>query len=53
VEPVAKVFLKKAEYDYATLRPSIFELLDKLAGDRIGHQSRVLIKAEPACACRT
>lgn len=44
MESATKVFLKKAEYDYGTLRPLIFELLDELAGDKIGNQSRVLIK---------
>ncbi len=39
-----KVILRRAEYDYGTLRPLIFELLDGLAGDKIGDKSRVLIK---------
>ena len=41
---VGKVILRRAEYDYDTLKPLIFELLDGLAGDKIGHKSRVLIK---------
>jgi uncharacterized protein (DUF362 family)/Pyruvate/2-oxoacid:ferredoxin oxidoreductase delta subunit len=43
-ESVVKVILRRAEYDYGTLKPLIFELLDDLAGDRIGNASRVLIK---------
>ena len=41
---MGKVILRRAEYDYGTLRPLIFELLDGLAGDKIGDKSRVLIK---------
>ena len=41
---VKKVILRRADYDYDTLRPLIFELLDDLVGDRIGNKSRVLIK---------
>jgi uncharacterized protein (DUF362 family) len=41
---VEKVILRKAEYDYGTLRPLIFELLDELVGDKIRNRSRVLIK---------
>jgi uncharacterized protein (DUF362 family)/Pyruvate/2-oxoacid:ferredoxin oxidoreductase delta subunit len=43
-DDVEKVVLRRAEYDYGTLRPVIFELLDGLAGDKIGDKSRVLIK---------
>jgi len=41
---MSKVILKRAEYDYDTLKPLVFELFDDLAGDRIGHASHVLIK---------
>ena len=41
---MSKVILRRAEYDYGTLRPLIFELLDELVGDKIGKKSRVLIK---------
>ena len=41
---MGKVILRRAEYDYGNLRPLIFELLDGLAGDKIGDKSRVLIK---------
>jgi uncharacterized protein (DUF362 family)/Pyruvate/2-oxoacid:ferredoxin oxidoreductase delta subunit len=41
---VAKVFLRRAGYDYGTLRPLIFELLDDLVGGRMGSRARVLIK---------
>lgn len=39
-----KVILRRAEYDSGSLRPLIFEILDGLAGDKIGNNSRVLIK---------
>jgi uncharacterized protein (DUF362 family)/Pyruvate/2-oxoacid:ferredoxin oxidoreductase delta subunit len=54
-----KVILRRAEYDYVHLRPLIFELLEALAGDKIGYGSRVLIKpnllapAEPGKAVLT
>ncbi|MDH4232715.1 MAG: DUF362 domain-containing protein [Nitrospirota bacterium] len=43
-ESVLKVMLRRAEYECSTLKPLIFELLDGLAGDRIGKAGRVLIK---------
>jgi uncharacterized protein (DUF362 family)/ferredoxin len=39
-----KVILKKADYDYDTLRPLIFDILDGLAGAKIGPETKVLIK---------
>ena len=56
---VSKVIFRRAEYDYGTLRPLIFELLEELAGDKIRKKSRVLIKpnllapAQPAKAMLT
>jgi uncharacterized protein (DUF362 family) len=41
---MTKVILRRAEYDYDTLKPLVFEFFDDLAGDRVGHASRVLIK---------
>jgi len=41
---VGKVILRRTEYDYCNLRPLIFELLERLAGDKIRDKSRVLIK---------
>ena len=38
-----KVILRKAEYDNS-LRPIIFEILEELAGEKIGAGTRVLIK---------
>ena len=41
---MAKVIIKKAEYDYELLKPIIFGLMDALGGAQIGQNSRVLIK---------
>ena len=41
---MTKVLLKTASYDYETLKPLIFEMIDTLGGDQISSQSRVLIK---------
>ncbi|HDZ84700.1 MAG TPA: DUF362 domain-containing protein, partial [Nitrospirae bacterium] len=41
---MSKVYIRKAEYDYTTLRPLVFELMDSIAGDLIKKGSRVLIK---------
>ena len=41
---MGKVILRGAEYDYATLRPLVFDLFDELIGDKIRNKSRVLIK---------
>jgi len=32
---MSKVIIRKAGYDYAALKPVIYELMDALAGDRI------------------
>ena len=40
----APVYIRKAVYDYATLKPLVFELMDAVAGDRIQKGSRVVIK---------
>jgi uncharacterized protein (DUF362 family)/Pyruvate/2-oxoacid:ferredoxin oxidoreductase delta subunit len=39
-----KVIVEKASYDYETLRPLIFGMMDALGGDLIETHSRVLIK---------
>jgi uncharacterized protein (DUF362 family)/Pyruvate/2-oxoacid:ferredoxin oxidoreductase delta subunit len=39
-----KVIFKKAAYDYETLKPILFEMIDSLGGDCIKRQDRVLIK---------
>ncbi len=41
---MTKVLLKKASYDYETLKPLIFEIIDTIGGDQIPSRSRVLIK---------
>lgn len=41
---MSTVIIRKAEYDYSTLKPIIFELMDSLGGDRIQKNSRVVIK---------
>ncbi len=41
---MSEVLIRKAEYNYAALRPIIFEIMDLLAGDRIQSNSRVVIK---------
>jgi uncharacterized protein (DUF362 family)/NAD-dependent dihydropyrimidine dehydrogenase PreA subunit len=41
---MSKVYIRKAEYDYSTLKPLIFELMDSIAGDLIQKGSRVVIK---------
>jgi len=41
---MTKVIIKKADYDYDTLKPLVFELIDSLGGKRIGKNSRVVIK---------
>lgn len=41
---MSKVYIRKAEYDYTTLKPLIFELMDSIAGDLIQKESRVVIK---------
>jgi len=39
-----KVLITKASYDYATLRPLVFEMMNALGGDMIENHSRVVIK---------
>ena len=39
-----KVYIRKAEYDYSTLKPLVFELMDSIAGDLIQKGKRVVIK---------
>jgi uncharacterized protein (DUF362 family)/Pyruvate/2-oxoacid:ferredoxin oxidoreductase delta subunit len=39
-----KVIVKKAAYDYETLRPLVFEMMTALGGDLIENHSRVVIK---------
>lgn len=39
-----KVIFKKAAYDYETLKPILFEMIDFISGDCIKRQDRVLIK---------
>lgn len=39
-----KVFFKKAAYDYETLRPIVFELIDSVNSGTINNNSRVIIK---------
>ncbi|MBU0699533.1 MAG: DUF362 domain-containing protein [Pseudomonadota bacterium] len=41
---MSKVFIKTATYDYDTLKPTIFEMLDAMGADLIPERSRVLIK---------
>ncbi len=41
---MTKVIVKKADYDYDTLKPLIYELMDSLGGQQIGKNSRVVIK---------
>jgi len=41
---MTKVIIKKADYDYDSLKPVVFELMDSLGGERIGKNSRVVIK---------
>ncbi len=41
---MSTVFLRKASYDYKTLKPALFEIIDSTAGDLIKKNSRVIIK---------
>ena len=41
---MSKVYIRKAEYDYSTLKPIVFEMMDSIAGDLIQKGSRVVIK---------
>ena len=49
---MSKVYIRKAEYDYATLKPLVFELMDSIAGDRIKKGMRVVIKPNLLAAFR-
>ncbi len=56
---MAEVLIHKATYDYQQLKPAVFSMLDKLAGNKIKSGLRVLIKpnllsfAEPQNAILT
>ncbi|MEN6466575.1 MAG: DUF362 domain-containing protein [Syntrophaceae bacterium] len=39
-----KVLIRKTGYDYNSLRPAVFSIMDALGGDQIGKYSQVLIK---------
>ena len=39
-----RVVFKRSTYDYAKLRPALFEIIDSIAGDLITKGSRVVIK---------
>lgn len=41
---MATVFIREAEYNYSTLKPIIFEIIDSCGGDLINKNSRVVIK---------
>jgi len=41
---MSKVFIRKAEYDYKTLKPVFFEIMDRMAENMIQKNSRVVIK---------
>ncbi len=41
---MATVFIRKADYDYTTLKPIIFEIMDSCGGNLINKDSRVVIK---------
>jgi uncharacterized protein (DUF362 family)/Pyruvate/2-oxoacid:ferredoxin oxidoreductase delta subunit len=41
---MSEVFIRKAEYDYKTLKPIFFEVMDRTAGNIIQKDSRVVIK---------
>lgn len=41
---MADVIVRKASYNYEQLKPVFFEIIETLAGEKIKHSSRVLIK---------
>jgi uncharacterized protein (DUF362 family)/NAD-dependent dihydropyrimidine dehydrogenase PreA subunit len=41
---MSRVIIRKAEYNYNTLKPVIFGIMDSLGGDQIQRNSRVVIK---------
>src|SRR5512139_686583 len=41
---MSRVVIKRASYEYGTLRPKVFAVLEEFCGDRIGRGSRVLLK---------
>ncbi|MGV8059561.1 MAG: DUF362 domain-containing protein [Smithellaceae bacterium] len=47
---MATVFVRNATYQYNALKPLVFEMIEKLAGDKIKPGSRVLIKPNMLCA---
>jgi uncharacterized protein (DUF362 family)/ferredoxin len=49
---MANVIIRKTSYQYDQLKPIIFEMIEKLMGDRIKPGCRVLIKPNMLCAAR-
>lgn len=49
---MAKVIIRKAEYQHEIIGPLVFDLLEKLAGDKIRSGERVLIKPNMLSAAR-
>jgi len=49
---MATVIIRTAEYQYEEIRSIVFEMLEKLAGDKIRSGSRVLIKPNMLSAAR-
>jgi len=41
---MSTVIIRKSSYDYKTLRPAVFEILDSACGDNIREKARVIIK---------
>jgi uncharacterized protein (DUF362 family)/Pyruvate/2-oxoacid:ferredoxin oxidoreductase delta subunit len=41
---MSKVIVRKADYNYKTLKPAVFEIMDAAGGDMIQNNSRVVIK---------
>lgn len=49
---MATVIIRRADYQYDSLRPLVFDLLEKLTGDRIKTGGRVLVKPNMLSAAR-
>ncbi len=49
---MATVIIRKAEYQYDQIKPLVFDLIEKLAGDKIKPGNRVLIKPNMLSAAR-
>lgn len=49
---MATVIIREAEYQYNQIKPLVFDLIEKLAGDKITSGSRVLIKPNMLSAAR-